>query len=254
MTLKDHANFGLKLNFGIQISPPKIGQFLSSGRKVPTFKTLLLCFVWKVNYLNQTTFTGVLFCDTEEPCKLCAKTEYCSPKKPSKIIDQFLSSDRKVPKFQIWFHCFAWKVNYLNQTTFTGVLFCDTEEACKLWAKTEFCFPNQHNKNCSISFQQAKRVQISYFIAFLCQKGKLLVPKIFARILFRDTEAPCTIWTKTRCCFSNKHPKNFSVSSERMKRAQMSDCISLFCPKSKLPEQNDLHRSFILWHWRAMQV
>ena len=57
VTLKGHANFGLKLNFVLQISPPKIGQFLFSGRNVPTFQILLLSFVWKVNYLNQTTFS-----------------------------------------------------------------------------------------------------------------------------------------------------------------------------------------------------
>ena len=141
----------------------------------------------------------------------------------------------------------------LDIQTFTGVLFCDTEEPCKPWAKTESCFPNQFPKNWSISFQQERRVQISCLIAFFCQKSKLFELKIFTGVLFCDTEAPCKLWAKTECCFPNKHPQNFSICSERAKRIQTSDFISFFCLKSKLPEQNDLHMSFTLRHGRTMQ-
>lgn len=138
--------------------PKKIAQFFSSERKESKFHILLLSFVWKVNWLNQKTFTGVSFCDNEEPFRLCAKTEGCFPNKPPKKVDQFLCSRRKVPKFQILFLCFVWEVNYFNQKTFSEVLFCDTEEPCKLWAKTESYFSNQCRKNWSIFFQQTKRV------------------------------------------------------------------------------------------------
>ena len=162
VTLKNHANFGITLNAAFHISPPpkkKIGQFLLTGRKGSKFEILFLCLVWKVNYLNQKTLTGVFFCDTEGPWKVWKKTESCfsnqftnSPTPEKKKFDQFLSSRRKVPRFQILFLDFVWKENCLNQKTFTGVLFCDTEEPCKLWDKTECCFPNKPSKNWSISF------------------------------------------------------------------------------------------------------
>ena len=263
LTLKSHANFGTTLNAAFIISLSKIGQFLLTWWKGSKFHILLLSFVRKENWLNQKTITGVLFCDTEEPCKLWDNTECCFPYKPppkknwsisfdrakrvqiwdfislfslkgkllkpknlnrsfllwhwramesmeenwillfksvhqpphprKKKIDQFLCSRRKVPRFQILFLDFVWKENCLNQKTFTGVLFCDTEEPCKLWDKTECCFPNKPSKNWSISFQRAKSVQISYSTAFFCQKHKLL-------------------------------------------------------------ERKDLHRKCIWWHWRAMRT
>ena len=128
MTLKGHGKYGRKLNLALQISSP-----------------------------------------TPPP------PPHPHPRK--KKFDQFLSSRRKVPRFQILFLDFVWKENCLNQKTFTGVLFCDTEEPCKLWDKTECCFPNKPSKNWSISFQRAKRVQISYSTAFFCQKHKLLERK-----------------------------------------------------------------------------
>ena len=89
--------------------------------------------------------------------------------------------------------------------------------------------------------------------AFFCQKSKLFELKIFTGVLFCDTEAPGKLGAKTECCFPNKHPKNLSICSKRAKRIQISDFVSFFCLKSKLPEQNDLHRSFTLWHWKTMQ-
>ena len=218
--------------------PLKIREFLSSGPEGWIFKpSQEFYFVTLKTYAN----FGLELNDAFQICP------------PPKKIYQFLSSRRKVPKFQTLFLCFVWKVNNLNHKTFTGVLFCDTEQPCKPWAKTESCFPNQFPKNWSISFQQERRVQISCLIAFFCQKSKLFELKIFTGVLFCDTEAPCKLWAKTECCFPNKHPKNFSICSERAKRIQMSDFISFFCLKSKLPEQNDLHTSFTLRHGRTMQ-
>ena len=64
----------------------------------------------------------------------------------------------------------------------------DTEGSWNVWAKPESSFPNQLTKNWSIYLQLPKRLQISYFIAFFCLKGKLLEPKSLARVLFSDTE------------------------------------------------------------------
>ena len=180
-------------------------------KRVPTFfppekKNWSICFkcpkrvqIWYFtvffcvngNFLESETFTGVLFCGIECPGKVWATIESCILYLPKKIA-QFFSCERKESKFHILLLSFVWKVNFLNQKIFTGVLFCDTEGLCKLSAKTESCFPNMLKKNLPFVSTRRKRVQISYFIAF-------------------------------------------------------------FCLKSKLPEPKILRRSFILWHWRALQ-
>ena len=47
--------------------------------------------------------------------------------------------------------------------------------------------------------------------------------------------------------------KNWSISFDRTKRVQIWDFISLFSLKGKLLKPKNLDRSFILWHWRAME-
>ena len=103
-------------------------------------------------------------------------------------IGKFLSSRRIWSKYQILLLSFLCKVNCLSQNSFTGVSFGDTEGSWNVWAKPESSFPNQLTKNWSIYLQLPKRLQISYFIAFFCLKGKLLEPKSLARVLFSDTE------------------------------------------------------------------
>ena len=110
-------------------------------------------------FLEPETFTGVLFCGIECPGKVWATIESCILYLPKKIA-QFFSSGRKGSKFHILLLSFVWKVNVLNQKSFAGVLFCDTEGPCKVWAKIESCFPNQPKKNLSISFERPKMVQI----------------------------------------------------------------------------------------------
>ena len=169
-------------------------------KRVPTFfppekKNWSICFkcpkrvqIWYFtaffcvngNFLESETFTGVLFCGIECPGKVWATIESCILYLPKKIA-QFFSSEQKESKFHILLLSFVWKVNFLNQKIFTGVLFCDTEGLCKLSAKTESCFPNMLKKNLSFVSTRWKRFQISYFIAFFCLKSKLPEPKILRR-------------------------------------------------------------------------
>ena len=104
LTLKSHANFGITLNAAFHISLP-IGQFLLTRWKGSKFEILLLSFVWKENWLNQKTITGVLFCDTEEPCKLWDNTECCFPYKPppKKKLVNFFWPDEKGPNLRFYF-------------------------------------------------------------------------------------------------------------------------------------------------------
>ena len=207
MTLKDHAKLGAKLNPAFQICLKKICHLFPPDEKGSKFYILLFSLVWKVNCLNQKTFTGVLFCDAEGPCKLSATTESCFPTKHKKNW-QFVSSGQKGSKFQNLLLWFLRKVNCLNQKTFTWVFFCATEGPWKVWAKTESCFPNQSEKACSICFQWAKPFQLSYFIALFCVKGKFLQPKPFTGVLFCNTEGPWKVWANTESCFPNQPKTN----------------------------------------------
>ena len=311
LTLKSHANFGTTLNAAFIISLSKIGQFLLTWWKGSKFHILLLSFVRKENWLNQKTITGVLFCDTEEPCKLWDNTECCFPYKPppQKKIGQFLLTGRKGSKFEILFLCLVWKVNYLNQKTLTGVFFCDTEGPWKVWKKTESCFSNQftnpptpEKKKLINSFLAEEKCpdfrfyslilygkkiawtkkpsQGFYFVTlkshanfgiklnaafqisppkigqFLSSGRKVskfhilllsfvrnincLNEKTFTGNVFGGTEGPCELWAKTEFCSSNKPPKNWSISFQREKSSHISDFIAFFCMESKLFEPDNL--------------
>ena len=90
------------------------------------------------------------------------------------------------------------------------------------------------------------------FALLFCIKDKLFQQKTNTGVSPSDSEGPCKVWTKTESCFSNENPQNWSISFQFPKRAHISDFIDSFCLKSKLPEPQNLPRSFLLWQWRAM--
>ena len=114
VTLKGCAKFGPKLNANFQISPTKIGQFVSSCQKGYKFEILLVSFVSKVHYFNQKLLQ-VFYLVTLKSCgkvgpKLNANFQIRSTK-----IGQFVSRVRKGYKFQILLVSFVWKVHYFNK-------------------------------------------------------------------------------------------------------------------------------------------
>ena len=115
VTLKCRGMFGPKPKAAFQINPPKIGQFVLSCPKGYKFHNLLLSFIWEVSWLNQKTFTGVSFCDTEGPCKHRAKTECCFPNQPPKNWSICFKLPEKI-KISYLIAFFVWKVNGFNQT------------------------------------------------------------------------------------------------------------------------------------------
>ena len=119
LTLKSHANLGITLNAALLISLPKIGQFLLTEWKGSNFEILLLSFVWKENWLNQKTITGVLFCDTEKPGKLWDNTECCFPSKPLKSWSISFDWAKRVQ---------SWTKNFYKKLSFS-----DTEGPWKVW-------------------------------------------------------------------------------------------------------------------------
>ena len=155
--------------------------------------------------------------------KLKAAFQISPPK-----IGKFLSSRWIGSKSQILLLSFLWKVNWLSQKTLRRVSFFDTEGSWNVWAKPESSFPNQPTKNWSICFELPKRLQISYFICFVCLKGKLAEPENLYKSSFCDTKGPCKHWAKTECCFPNQPPQIWSISLECVNRVQISNFIGFF--------------------------
>ena len=114
MTLKSSGKFGPKLNANFQISPPKIGQFVSSCQKGYKFEIWLVSFVWKVHSLNQK-ISHKFYLVTLKGCgKSGPKLNANFQISPTKI-GQFVSSGQKGYKFQFLSVSFVWKVHSLNQ-------------------------------------------------------------------------------------------------------------------------------------------
>ena len=211
-------------------------------------------------------------------------------------IGQFLFSFQKEPTFQILLISFVSKVSCLNHKIFPGVIFRSNEGPCQVWAKIKSCFPNKPNRNWSICFRCAKRVQISDFIALFPLKSKLPEPKNLHRSFFFVTlkghakfgpklnpafqislkKISQFVWSrqkgskfqillhsivwKVNCfyqkltqefefvtlkghgkfgpklnpAFQIRPPKNWSICFQRAKTAQISYFIAFFCLKSKL--------------------
>ena len=112
--LKGCGKFGPKLNANFQISPTKIGQFVSSCRKGYKFQILLVSFVSKVHYLDQKLsqkfYLVILKGCGKFGVKLNADFQISAPK-----IGQFLLRCRKGYKFQILLVSFVSKVHCFNQ-------------------------------------------------------------------------------------------------------------------------------------------
>ena len=131
--------FGPNLKGAFQISPPKIGQFVSNCRKGYKFQILLAFFCLKVSWLNQKTITEVSFCDTKGPCKHNAKTECCFPNQPP---ENWAISLECVNRVQIsnLIGFFVWKVNCLKQS-FSQQLYFVTLKGCGMcWPKLKAAF------------------------------------------------------------------------------------------------------------------
>ena len=89
-------------------------------------------------------------------------------------IGQFVSGCRKGFKFYIVLVSFVWKVNCLNQKLRQEFYSVTLKGFRMFQAKLTAAFVISPIKNWSIYFELPKRLQISYFIAFFCLKGKLL--------------------------------------------------------------------------------
>ena len=135
LTRRAMQSFGTNWIVVSHFFPQKIGEFLSSGPEGLIFKPQEFYFVTLTSHAN----VGL---------KLNAAFQTSTPR-----ICQFVPRGQKESKYQILFPFFVWKVNCLNKMTFTGVLLCDTERLCKVWAKIVSCFLDRPKKDLINLFQ-----------------------------------------------------------------------------------------------------
>ena len=111
--------FGPNLKAAFQISPPKIGKFLSSRWRGSKFQILLLSFVWKVNWLSQKTLRRVSFFDTEGSWNVWAKPESSFPNQPPQNWSISLEHASRV-QISNFIGFFVWKLSSLNESFAQG--------------------------------------------------------------------------------------------------------------------------------------
>ena len=257
LTLKSHANFGITLNAAFHISLPKIGQFLLTWWKGSKFEILLLSFVWKENWLNQKTITGVLFCDTEEPCKLWDNTECCFPYKPPPKKNWSISFDR-AKRVQIWdfISLFSLKGKLLKPKNLDRsfilwhwrAMESMEENRILLFKSVHQSPPPLHppplptKKKKIDQFLSSGRKVPKFHILLLdfVWKENCLNQKTFTRVLLGDTKELWKVWAKTKCWFPNQHPKNWSICFQLPKRVQISTFSGFFCLKGTLLQPKTL--------------
>ena len=114
---------------------------------------VIALFCLKGKFLQPKTFTGVLFCDTEVPWKVWAKTESCFLNQPQKI-GQFVLSRRKGFKFHILLLSFVWKVSCFNQKLSYEFYFLTLKSHEQFVQNMDFGFQFSPLKNEIIVFQE----------------------------------------------------------------------------------------------------
>ena len=239
--------FGPNLKGAFQISPPKIGQFVSNCRKGYKFQILLAFFCLKVSWLNQKTITDVSFCDTKGPCKHWAKTECCFPNQPTKNWSICFQLPKRL-QISNFIGFFVWKVSCLKQS-FSEQFYFVTLKGCGMcWPKLKAGFqisPSKIGK-----FLSSRRIGSKSRILLLSFLWKVnwLSQKTLTGVSFCDTEGSWNVWAKPERSFPNQPTKNWSICFQLPKRLQISNFIGFLLSEGKLSERKNHHRGFILWH------
>ena len=219
-----------KLKAAFQISPTKIGKFLSSRRRGSKFKILLLSFAWKVNWLSQKTFTGVSFCHTEGSWNVCAKTECCFPNQPSQNWSISLEDATRV-QISNFIEFFVWKVSSLKES-FPQEFFFVTLKGCGMcWPKLKAAFQISRPKIGKFLSSRQRGSKFQILLLYFVWKVNWLSQKTFTGVSFCDTKGSWNVWAKPESSFPNQPTKNLSICFQLLKRLQISYFICFLLPE-----------------------
>ena len=136
----------------------------------------MVSFLLKVNCLDKKLSQAFNFVTLKGRGKFGPKLNPAFQIRSPKI-GQFVLKGQKWSKFHILSLSFVWKVNCFKQKPSLDFYFVTLKGHAKFGPKLNTALQIRPNKNWSISFQQAKKVKVSYFIPFYSLKSKLLEPK-----------------------------------------------------------------------------
>ena len=159
---------------------------------------------------------------------------------------------RKGSKFQILFLSFDWRVNGLTQKHSYELYFVTLKGYKKFGTKLSCAFQVSSNKIGQFFSSGRKGSKFQILLLSFLWRVNWLNQKDSQEFYFLTLKSHAKFGPKLSFAFQIS-PKKLVSCSQHAKRVQISDFIAFFPQKSKLPEPKNLPKSFILWHWRAMQ-
>ena len=99
----------------------------------------------------------------------------------------------------------------------------------------------------------SQKIEISNLMGWFCLKGILVQPKTVAGVSSYDTEGPWKIWGETDYWFQNQPRKNSANFVQASKKGRNIKIYRIVFSKRYIGSTKNCGRSFILWHWTAME-
>ena len=246
MTLKGHEKFGQRLNCGFQISPPKIGEFLSSRQEAWIFK-----FYWFVFSKREIAWAKIfyrtLILGHWRAIKSLGKNWIVVFKPAPQILVNVFPAGEKGLIFKCYLFVLskrqiAWTKNFHR---------CSILWPWKVRAKTESLFPSQPPK--MNFFPLGKKRRIFKFYWFVLSKRQIAWTKNFNRSLilwhWRARKSSGKNWIMV----SKSAPQklvNFFLPGEK---GGIFKFYWFVLSKRQLAWTKSFHRGLMLWHRRVMK-
>ena len=184
---QDWRKIWRKINFLFQ-NWQEFGEFWPKHYKVSKICTLIAPFRAKYIIFDLKKYRGVIFHDTEDPCKILRKT--CSWfGKWHEDFGKLSPEHSKISKICTLMSCFWPKCKMFELKKYRGVIFNGTEHWCKIWRKTDLCFQKWREDNLA-NFHQSPfgSLKIWTFIGSFYPKKKIYELKFYRGFMCHDSE------------------------------------------------------------------
>ena len=164
----------------------RFNQFISGGRKVSKFLILLVCFTWKINFLNQKVWQEFHFVTEKIHGKFGSELNpafQISPRPSQKKLDNFFPVGKKGPNFKLFYSFVFCKSSFPSTKEFWQVFHFVILKRGSFWNLIQFlpkrCMALQCQKNKilvksfasnNLSFRQNKPIKFQIWTLFVSSK------------------------------------------------------------------------------------